>query len=128
MRLIVLLLLTTSVGCLTGRAAREETLLPVLRQAAVGVEADARAGVTHLPVMTQIQAQIDVDDFFMAFQTDPLPFSLLVMWPSVAATCEAGFVGRHEAGEIGINVAGSLRERVARFGAGLNQYLRGTER
>ncbi len=127
MRLVVLLLLLTSAGCMIGREVREEALLPVLRAAAVGVEADARAGLVYMPIGARVSAQIDVDNFFMALKTDPLPSDLLSTWPSVAVVCETGFSGRAEAGEIGVNVAGSLRERVARFGAGLSQYLGGTK-
>lgn len=111
-------------GCAFGQKSRDQTLLPALRLAAGGVEHDARSGIGTLPAETQGAATVEVDRFFAAIRLDPPGEEAQLLWPAVAALAESGIQSRLESGTIGPHVAGSLRERLARFGEGISTYFR----
>jgi len=126
-RLLVIVALVALTGCgLFGKKARDEALLPALRASAIGLQSDADAGVAQLPPEGVADGASQVDAFFLALRSDPVPEDILTLWLPVAGYCELGFVARVEAGSIGPGVAASLRERVERFSEGLAKYAGGT--
>lgn len=123
-RLILSLAVFLLVGCSFGQKARDTALLPAIKVAAEGVRNDALAGVRFLNPANQPGAVAHVEDFFGIVQNaDPLPLSVLTLWPMVKAHCNSGFNARLESGLLGVNTAESLRERVKQFGLALVKYF-----
>ena len=124
-KVMLLLVLVFLCGCgMFGEKARRTNLLPALRNAAIGLKDDARAGVEQFPLeLSKLMAQEHIDDFFDALATDPVDHTVLLKWYNVMSIIDNGIRSRRGAGEIGPNVALSLSKRMREFDSALRLYL-----
>jgi hypothetical protein len=118
------------VGCAgsAGNAARERALLPALRSAWPGVEADVQRGVND--GLDDGDLTGSASDALMA-SADRLEKSLSATieeaksvtgkeWPALHPWAARGVMDRVDDGEIGAGVAASLNERIVQFDAAID--------
>jgi len=126
-RLFAMLMPLILLAC-AGTAARNETLLPAIRNAWPGVQADATAGVHAAVTTAEITAEAAVAahksfaDAGVALEVGDVVAIASVPWVSITGFAERGITARVMSREVGPGVASSLRERLAQFRAALSKF------
>lgn len=115
-------------ACATSRA-QDSALLPAMRMAWPGVAENVSDGITAAlqagtitePQAEQERAALQLFGSALEFREKVLVFGLVARWPSVKTRAESGIMAALAAARIGPGVAGSLRERLAKFEEALFQ-------
>lgn len=122
--LLVLLVLSACAGT----AARNETLLPAIRNAWTGVQADSTSGIhaaltaAEITAEAAIAAHKSIADAGTALEVGDVIAVASVPWTSITGFAERGITARVMSREIGPGVASSLRERLRQFRDGLAKF------
>lgn len=119
LRRILPLFLLLLVAC-AGAAAREEVQLPSMQQAWAGVRAQIVDQLLQEP-SDSTNATLAAAD--AALSTGGVSVAA-VDWPALDAAAEACIARREASGDIGPDVAGSLRERLLQFRNARKTYTR----
>ncbi len=113
---IVLVPILLAAACCFGSRAREQALLPVLRDTWARVRADVEAGEPK-PAAADVLA---LDAALASGEVSEVR-AVLPTWEKLSAGADAGYSVRG----IDSGVAASLRERLVQFKAGLVEYAGG---
>lgn len=115
-------LMALAAAC-AGITARDEALLPTLRDAWPHVSAEVALGAASAPPeqRTAITAQQEAAD--QAFAAADKVRIRSVQWPVLQSAAAAGVAGEVASGRVSPGVAESLTERQRVFFAGVTKYL-----
>lgn len=121
----LMLALTLALAACSGLTARQEALLPAMKLAWAGVEADLSRGIEESllaqriePTAADAQRQAVVRLGGGLAAGNPATVAS-VAWAPLAESARFGFDQRVSRNEISTGVAGSLSERIRLFGDGL---------
>ena len=122
------LLLASGCAGSSGNAARERALLPALRSAWPGVEADVQRGVNDGlddgdlkgEAANALVASSDRLEASLSTNLDDARTVTSIEWPLIHPYALRGVLDRVDDGDIGAGVAASLNERITQFDAAID--------
>lgn len=130
MKWLALSCLLLASGCAgsSGNAARERALLPALRSAWPGVEADVQRGVNdglddgdlQGEAASALIASADRLEESLSTNLDDARAATTIEWPLIHPYALRGVLDRVDDGDIGAGVAASLNERITQFDAAID--------